>query len=119
MGMRFTDAECEVLLKRDLEDAARTMLACFPAAVDLNPNQFGGFQSFTFNVGGGKRGVKDGFCTLKSGATPSHLRKLRAGDVAGACADMQHWVRAGGVPLRGLVVRRQREIDLCGVPYAP
>lgn len=117
MGMRFTDAQCDELLRKDMEVAARTVLSCYPDALSLNPNQFGAFQSFAFNVGPGKRGVKDGFCTLKSGATPSHLRKLRAGNVAGACTDLNQWTKAAGVPLRGLTVRRLREINLCGVPY--
>lgn len=116
-GMRATPAQCDAWLAADLTVAAKTVAGCFPDADKLNPNQFGAFQSFTFNVGPGRKGVKDGFCVLKSGAEPSHLRKLKAGQYASACSDLQYWVTASGKRLNGLVVRRQSEIQLCGVPY--
>lgn len=117
VGMRATKAQCDAYLAADLAVAAQTVARCFPDADKLNPNQFGAFQSFTFNVGPGQKGKKDGFCTLKSGAEPSHLRALKAGDYPRACSYLSQWAKANGVPLRGLVIRRQAEINLCGTPY--
>jgi len=41
------------------------------------------------------------------------LRRLNAGDVAGACEALTWWNRAGGRQVRGLVNRRADEYELC------
>ncbi|HGM8337746.1 TPA: glycoside hydrolase family protein [Pseudomonas aeruginosa] len=41
------------------------------------------------------------------------LRKLNAGDVKGACAELSRWVYAGGKVYKGLVNRRKAERELC------
>ncbi len=41
------------------------------------------------------------------------LRKLNAGDVKGACAELSRWVYAGGKVYKGLVNRRMAERELC------
>ncbi|WP_405045477.1 glycoside hydrolase family protein [Pseudomonas aeruginosa] len=43
------------------------------------------------------------------------LRKLNAGDVRGACAELSRWVYAGGKKLGGLVRRRAAERELCEI----
>ncbi|MFU2024612.1 lysozyme, partial [Bordetella avium] len=40
-------------------------------------------------------------------------RKLRAGDLAGACRELPRWVYAGGTKLRGLERRRDAEMRIC------
>lgn len=57
--------------------------------------------SFVYNVGPGAFG----------GSTL--VRKLRAGDLAGACRELPRWVYAGGKKLRGLERRRQAEMKIC------
>lgn len=117
LGQVANSAQCDAYLRADLVVAAGTVQRCYPEYYKLNPNQFAAFQSFTFNVGPGKKGGKDGFCVLRSGAEPSHLRALKAGNVPLACSYLSQWAKANNVPLRGLVVRRQAEINLCGKPY--
>lgn len=57
--------------------------------------------SFVYNVGPGAYGSS----TL--------LRKLQAGDLAGACNQLPRWVYAGGKKLRGLELRREAERKIC------
>jgi lysozyme len=57
--------------------------------------------SFAYNVGGGN------YC----GSTL--VRKLNAGDTAGACNELTRWTRAKGIVLPGLVKRREAERQLC------
>ncbi len=57
--------------------------------------------SFVYNVGPGAYG----------GSTL--LRKLRAGDLIGACNQLSRWVYAGGKRLRGLERRREAERKIC------
>lgn len=120
LGRRYTDEECTELLEADLSEAARTVNRC--VAVPLEPHQRAAFISFAFNVGPGKKGVKDGFCVLKSGRQPTFLRRLNTGDYAGACRGLNehgNWTTAGGKQLRGLVRRRADERALCeGRPEA-
>lgn len=107
----YTKSECEELLAQDLLEANRIVDRC--VAVPLEPHQRAAFISFAFNVGPGKAGVKDGFCVLKNGRTPTFLRRLNAGDYAGACAGLEAWRTAGGRVFRGLVKRRADERALC------
>lgn len=58
-------------------------------------------SSFVYNVGAGAYQES----TL--------LRKLRAGDIEGACRELPRWVYAGGKKLRGLERRRQAEMQIC------
>lgn len=57
--------------------------------------------SFIYNVGSGNY----------NGSTL--LRKLRAGDIRGACNELTRWVYAGGRKLRGLERRRAAEREIC------
>ncbi|MBF2035158.1 MAG: lysozyme [Leptolyngbyaceae cyanobacterium T60_A2020_046] len=94
-GMTITEAEAEAILRRDLgkfEAGVRDLVK-----VPLNSNQFSALVSFSFNVGLGALG----------GSTM--LRKLNAGDYAGAANEFPRWVRAGGQTLPGLVRRRNAE----------
>ena len=99
LGQKNSVEACKDLLIADLLTANRAIDAC--VTVPLTANQRGAFASFTFNVGGGK------FCRS------SLLKKLNAGDAAGACAELSRWVYAGGEKLPGLVRRRATERALC------
>lgn len=68
--------------------------------VPLNQNQFDALVDFAYNAGASKLG----------GSTL--LKKLNAGDYAGAGAEFDKWVMGGGVKLPGLVRRRKAERDL-------
>lgn len=94
-NMKLTEAEASAILQRDLEryeaDVARLV------KMPLNENQHGGLVSFTYNLGAGNLGSS----TL--------LRKLNAGDYAGAAAEFPRWNKAGGKVLAGLTRRRAAE----------
>ncbi len=91
----ITLEQAEVLLHADLIDTGRdvsTMLA-----LDVSDNEFGALASFSFNLGTGN---------LRSSTL---LKKLNAGDRAGAAEQFTRWVYAYGRLLPGLVKRRTAE----------
>lgn len=94
-GMTIGAAEAEAILGRDLArfEQAVTRLV----AVPLTQAQFDALVSFAFNVGEGAL------------ARSTLLKKLNAGDVAGAAAEFGRWNKAGGRVLAGLTRRRAEE----------
>ncbi len=72
--------------------------------VPLNQNQFDALVSFAYNVGVG---------ALKQSTT---LRKLNAGDYAGAADALTMWTKCNGKVLAGLVRRRKEERALFLTP---
>lgn len=68
--------------------------------VDVNQNQFDALVDFAYNLG--PRALK--------GSTL--LKKLNAGDYAGAAEEFSKWNKAGGKVLKGLVARRAAERTL-------
>lgn len=113
-GRVNTQGQCDVKLYQDLLTANATVDRC--TKVPLTDNQRSAFVSFAFNVGPGGKGVKDGYCTLKSGVQPSFLRKLNSRDYIGACNGLSEWTQAGGQVLPGLVKRRAHEVKVCLTP---
>jgi lysozyme len=99
MGRTYTAAECRTLLEHDLGEHNAGMLSC--VKVPMDDHVHAALLSFTFNVG------VQNFCTS------ALVRKLNAGDTAGACAELSRWVNAGGRQLPGLVKRRAAERELC------
>lgn len=112
LGQKFTEEQCLNLLAKDLASAEK--IVNNSVKVPLKDYQKAAFISFVYNVGAGKKGVKDGFVAIKSTGNPSKmLSKLNAGDYAGACNEFMNWTKANGKVLKGLVIRRQKEKDLC------
>lgn len=90
----------------------------------LNPNQLAALISFTYNVGPGKIGSKDGFLVLKSGKPSTLLSKIVAATNPGV-EELQdignqflHWIYSKGEPVSGLCTRRTRERTLFLKPYS-
>lgn len=107
----YTRDECDRLLRSDLGEAWRTVQRCIHAP--MTDYQAAALVSFTFNVGPGRKGVKDGLCQLKNGRVPRIRQYANEGDWQRACAQLDHWVYAGGVRYRGLVRRRAAERAMC------
>lgn len=95
---KYTKAECEELLYRDLLKHADALDCINHPMTDA---QKAAFLSFAFNVG------KSKFCSS------TLVRKANAGDMRGACAELSRWTMAGGKELPGLVKRRAAERELC------
>jgi lysozyme len=69
--------------------------------VPLHQHEYDAFLSLAYNIG------PSAFC--KS----TLVRKLNAGDYAGACDQILRWDKFQGQPLRGLTLRRQAEHRQC------
>jgi lysozyme len=94
-GLTWTQAQADAGLLADLGRFERDVSALVSRSV--TPNQFAALVSFDYNTGS------------LSGSTL--LRKLNAGDIAGAAAEFGKWVNGGNPPrpMPGLVRRRGAE----------
>ncbi|WP_288791147.1 lysozyme [uncultured Enterobacter sp.] len=94
-GMTIKQETAERLLKTGLvsyeSDVSRLV------KVGLTQGQFDALMSFTYNLG------------ARSLSTSTLLRKLNAGDYAGAADEFLRWNKAGGKVLNGLTRRREAE----------
>lgn len=104
-GKRYTPAECEALESKHLRVAKGAVQRQINTYAQLNRWQQAALIDFAYNLGEGKL----------AGATMR--KRFNAGDVVGGCNELVRWVKArvGGelVTLRGLVTRRDNELDLC------
>ncbi len=96
--------------REDVAEAARIVDRAVTA--DLTPYQRDTLISFVFNVGPGRKGVKDGFVELKKGGPSTLLRKINAGDFDAVPGELLKWVKSKGKRNNGLVNRRTAEAGL-------
>ncbi len=94
----ISQQQAEALLRKDLVDTEQGIAKA--VRVSITQGQFDALASFVFNLGAGR---------LRSSTL---LRKLNAGDYAGAANQFLLWDKAGGKPLKGLTKRRQAERKL-------
>ncbi|WP_312288782.1 lysozyme [Stutzerimonas nitrititolerans] len=94
-GMTITADQAVQFLREDLHSAERDIDRL--VTMHLCQHQFDALASLVFNIGG--TAFRDS--TL--------LRKLNAGDYAGAAVQFDRWVHGGGKILPGLVKRRAAE----------
>lgn len=99
LGDVATPEQCDALTEQEVRKALAVVDGSTPSRLPDGVRV--ALASFVYNVGPGAYG----------GSTL--LRKLRAGDVAGACNELPRWVYAGGRKLRGLERRRQAEKQIC------
>lgn len=94
--------EAERLLSVDAKTAARAVQGALSVEVSASVSvpQRAALVSLTYNIGAG---------ALRRSTL---MRKLNAGDVAGAAAEFGRWVHADGGVSPGLVARRAQERDL-------
>ena len=105
MGDHATVEECRARLSSEMLERIEAVDRCAPG---LPANQLAAFADLAYNAG--ERVVCDpAYSTL--------ARKLKQGDVPGACAQISRWdkARVAGVmvSLPGLVKRRAEERELC------
>lgn len=94
----LTESEATSLLCKDLEKAENAILGYVERP--LSQGQFDALCSFVFNLGSGNFSKS----TL--------LRKINAGDFAGAADEFKRWDKAGGKVLAGLTRRRLAEAEI-------
>ena len=94
----LTVAEAETLMREDLDKAAHAVNEL--VKVPLTQGQFDALTDFTFNLGA---------ANLRNSTL---LRKLNSGYADEVPAELLRWIYAGGEKLSGLIVRRQREVEL-------
>lgn len=99
LGQVLSKPECDKMLTARLGWFSAEVYAA--SARDIPPETHAALTSFAYNVGIGAFNKS----TL--------LRRLNAGDTAGACDELMRWVFAGGKKLTGLVKRRGAERELC------
>lgn len=96
---RYTDAECDALLGKDLAEAHSHVKRCITKPLPVGAEA--AFISAAYNIGP----------KVVCGSTLQ--RKANAGDIKGACGQLLNWVYAGGKKVKGLVNRRQAEYKVC------
>ena len=99
LGDVATPAQCDALTEQEVRKALAVVDGSTPG--QLPDGVRIALASFVYNVGPGAYGSS----TL--------LRRLRSGDLAGACNQLPRWVYAGGKKLRGLERRREAERQIC------
>lgn len=94
-GDVITREQADAYLRQDLSDEEQAITKYVRVA--LNQNQFDALASFTFNLGAGNL------------SNSTLLKKLNAGDYAGAAEEFLRWDHSGGQQLAGLTRRREAE----------
>lgn len=95
----YSESECLALLEKDLSKVRKGVDPLIK--VDLDNNTRAAIYSFAYNVGTG------------AFARSTMLKKLNAGDIAGACNELKRWTYAGGKEWKGLITRREIENAVC------
>ena len=94
----ISESEARTLLKQDTQGAANCVRSSVQVA--LTSNQEAALISFVYNVG----------CGAFQGSTM--LRKLNAGDYAGASREFPRWNKSNGKILTALTERRAEELEV-------
>ena len=98
-GKRYTDEQCKVMLREDVQKYMGYVRRCTPLVSD--PHQLAAATSLTFNIGGAA------YCRS------TVARRFNDGDNKGACDAFLMWRFAGGREIPGLLNRRKAERALC------
>lgn len=100
MGDKITPERALVRLLADADRFQRDLKACV-GDVPMHQHEWDAVVSWAYNVGTG------------AACRSTLVRKLKAGDYPGACAELLKWDKQGGITLRGLTTRRQAEYRQC------
>ncbi|WP_345725796.1 lysozyme [Providencia rettgeri] len=95
----YIKSECDALLEKDLAIVAKVVNPLIK--VNIPDYTRAALYSFTYNVGTG------------AFSRSTLLKKLNAGDQAGACNELKRWIYAGGIKWKGLMTRREVEKAVC------
>lgn len=107
IGQSITQAQADIALKQELDHIQKLVQS--HVQVKLNPHQLGALTSLVYNAG------------TRVITNSTLIRKLNAGDYAGAANEFPRWNKAnqGGilVAFPGLTKRRLAEQKLFSTPY--
>ncbi|WP_075180567.1 lysozyme [Pantoea sp. 1.19] len=95
----YTEPECQALLNKDLRTVANQIDPLIKRPIPDTTRA--ALYSFAYNVGAG------------AFRQSTLLKKINAGDTAGACNELRRWTYAGGQQWKGLMNRREIERDVC------
>jgi lysozyme len=99
VGAYYSQQQCMALLAQDVTEHAMAIAPCIK--VPVPHESMVAFISFGFWSG------------AKNFCTSTLAKKLNAGDLAGACAELSRWTYSRGKQLPGLVRRRAEERRWC------
>lgn len=99
-GDKITPEGALIRLLSDADRHERDLKACI-GNVALHQYEWDAYVSWAYNVGTG------------AACSSTLVRKLKAGDYAGACRELLRWTKQKGRELPGLVKRRQQEYTQC------
>lgn len=109
-GLVWTQAQADAAFLKDVERAERIVDKY--VKVPLTQGQYDALVDSAYNIGPGKKGVKDGIMELFSGEPSTMLKLLNAGYYTGACKQLARWNKNDGKVMRGLVRRRASAMAL-------
>lgn len=101
----MTETEGQVYLNNDLNRRRDQIRRLYTGFDKLNPNQQAALMSFHYNVG------------HNAFANSTLLKRLNAGKLDQVPREMARWKYAGGKVSKGLVNRRNTEIQNWNLPY--
>jgi lysozyme len=100
MGDKITVERALIRLLADAEKFQAELKACI-GDVPMYQHEWDSYTSWAYNVGTG------------AACRSTLVRKLKAGDYAGACKELLRWDKQAGKALPGLTKRRQQEYAQC------
>jgi lysozyme len=103
-GRKYSLAECDAFMDADMKKAVQAVDRCVPG---LPQHVLAAFSDAAFNIG----------ARIACGPDSTAARKLKTGDLEGACNELPRWdkARIAGqlIALPGLTARRAKERHLC------
>lgn len=108
LGVKISQQDADAMLQRELCTFEGILEGVLPAP-HLSENQFSALICFCYNVGFGAKGVRDGFCALKTGEPSTMLKRILQNDFANAAQEFPKWVHIGRKTSAGLLRRRTAE----------
>lgn len=99
LGVKYTEQECLTQLADDLVDFNDAVKKS--VKVIISDEELAAYTSFAYNVG------------IANFLSSTLLKKLNADDREGACNELSKWKYSKGKVLNGLIVRREKERQLC------
>jgi lysozyme len=100
-GRVYTRQECDSMLADSVPDYYTAAMAPINPEIDVPITMRAALTSFVYNIGGG--------AYRKS----TMLKKINTGDLYGACQELDRWVYAARMYIKGLANRRAKEKLLC------